>query len=577
MKKLAVVALLGLMFNVYGQTQKNVVISDINSNPVPDNSAILKLESSSRGFLMPVMTYTQMSMIQNPTAGLIVYCSDMSIYYYYNGTKWLPLSQSIKYNPNTTQIEYYNPTTMSWEGIGGKTSLQDAYDNGRSISAGNGPIVFNSSIDTAATLRLSNNNGVAAILANKSTTSANPALLVGTYSPNSNAIFAANMSGNTKTPLIYSEISSSYSDVDNGNFVSGILTYAKGPKSCGIISYVDGTAQTGSIPIVGVNYRSDGGSAIFGKGNVYGVSGESYAQAGGIGTIGVAVNGGGIGVLGSSGISGYIMDKNNPTASVGVNAGGIDYGVYASGGSVGVYGGIIDASYNPIARGYLGLDDGTYYYGVYGEGDFGIVGLGATGVYGATTTGDPAIYADGDLAATGTKSFMIDHPLDPKNKILKHFCLESNEVLNVYRGNVKLDNNGEAIVTLPNYFNEINVNFSYNLTCVGEYTPLYVKEKIKDNKFIIKGEKPNVEVSWTVYAQRNDLYIKKYPNSSKSEIEKKDTQKGLYLRPDLYGEDSSKKIYNVKGNISKDNSLRRGISREGSLKNSDNLRKLNNR
>ncbi|MEZ5068955.1 MAG: hypothetical protein R2847_10915 [Bacteroidia bacterium] len=32
------------------------------------------------------------------------------------------------------------------------------------------------------------------------------------------------------------------------------------------------------------------------------------------------------------------------------------------------------------------------------------------------------------MSASGTKPFMIDHPLDPANKFLKRFSMESNEV-----------------------------------------------------------------------------------------------------------------------------------------------------
>ena len=33
----------------------------------------------------------------------------------------------------------------------------------------------------------------------------------------------------------------------------------------------------------------------------------------------------------------------------------------------------------------------------------------------------------GDVGASGTKPFVIDHPVDPENKILKHFAIESND------------------------------------------------------------------------------------------------------------------------------------------------------
>lgn len=48
-------------------------------------------------------------------------------------------------------------------------------------------------------------------------------------------------------------------------------------------------------------------------------------------------------------------------------------------------------------------------------------------------------------------------------------------MLNVYRGNVVLDSNGEATVTLPDYFDAVNINFSYNLTSIGSKSEVFIK------------------------------------------------------------------------------------------------------
>jgi len=82
------------------------------------------------------------------------------------------------------------------------------------------------------------------------------------------------------------------------------------------------------------------------------------------------------------------------------------------------------------------------------------------GIY-ATASGGSTQYAGyfngnvnitGNLSVSGTKSFLIDHPLDPLNKTLRHNAVESPENLCLYRGKVKLDANGEAVVELPDYF-----------------------------------------------------------------------------------------------------------------------------
>ena len=137
--------------------------------------------------------------------------------------------------------------------------------------------------------------------------------------------------------------------------------------------------------------------------------------------------------------------------------------------------------------------------------------------------------------------------MDPQNKFLRHFSIESDEVLNVYRGNISFDQNGEALVTLPDYFALVNKNYSYQLTPVGAFMQLYVKEKINDqNQFVIAGGLPGKEVSWAVYAERNDLYLQKYPQQRTVELEKRVHEKGKYLMPQLYNEDPEQSLLKMK-------------------------------
>lgn len=179
---------------------------------------------------------------------------------------------------------------------------------------------------------------------------------------------------------------------------------------------------------------------------------------------------------------------------------------------------------------------GTGYYGVVGEDRY-LGGLaGANGVF-----------SNGNLTATGTKAFTIDHPTDPANKFLRHFSTESNEVLNVYRGNVTFDNNGEAVVEMPDYYDLINKNPSYQLTPIGGYMQLFIKEKLENGRFVIGGGTPGAEASWTVYAERNDPYLQQYPFHRDVEVEKREAQKGTYLMPQLYGEGMDKKMIQTSG------------------------------
>lgn len=64
----------------------------------PEESSILDVESSSKGFLPPRLTVTQRDAITNPAEGLMVYvsdtqCSHKNGVHFYNGTTWTHLSK----------------------------------------------------------------------------------------------------------------------------------------------------------------------------------------------------------------------------------------------------------------------------------------------------------------------------------------------------------------------------------------------------------------------------------------------------------------------------------------------------
>jgi hypothetical protein len=50
-----------------------------------------------------------------------------------------------------------------------------------------------------------------------------------------------------------------------------------------------------------------------------------------------------------------------------------------------------------------------------------------------------------------------------------------------------------------------------------------------------------MEVSWTVYAERNDKYLQAYPESKEVEVDKRQT--GKYIRPELYGQPQEKAAF----------------------------------
>ena len=181
--------------------------------------------------------------------------------------------------------------------------------------------------------------------------------------------------------------------------------------------------------------------------------------------------------------------------------------------------------------------------GVYGRSSSG------TGVHGWSNSGY-AGYFNGKVRITGnlTKSagsFKIDHPLDPENKFLQHSFVESPDMMNIYNGNVTLDENGRATIRVPDYFEALNRDFRYQLTAIGAPGPnLYIAEKISDSRFKIAGGKPGMEVSWQVTGIRHDPYA--VANRIAVEEVKPAEERGYYLHPKAYGLPEEKGIETVR-------------------------------
>jgi hypothetical protein len=219
-------------------------------------------------------------------------------------------------------------------------------------------------------------------------------------------------------------------------------------------------------------------------------------------------------------------------------------------------------------QGVWGVSQGGW--GVFGEALTNGVGVRAMVNITPTFTGyglyasciesdDIAVHAVGRLTATGTKSFRIDHPLDPANKYLFHYCAESDSPTNFYSGKVTLDDRGEATVTLPPYFAAINKDPRYTLTAIGAPMPLlHIAQEIDEDQltaantsepgdaltisaFRIAGGIPNARVSWRVEATRNDRWVQTH--GAPVEQDKLSSEKGTYQHPDLYNAPSDSALH----------------------------------
>ena len=273
--------------------------------------------------------------------------------------------------------------------------------------------------------------------------------------------------------------------------------------------------------------------------NQTGVLGISY-QANGV----VGKSWDGVGVVGSS--DGY-------DGVLGVSATGI--GVVGSGGHGSP--GVIGYASNTSGNGVVGSASGGVYgigikYGVRGAGaspkGTGVVGFSnaGIGVYGDTATGKAGrFHGDVDVSGMVTKAavaFKIDHPLDPANKYLYHSGVESPDMKNVYDGVVRLDDAGEAVVELPDWFEALNGDFRYQLTPIGRPAPdLHIAEGISRNRFRISGGPPKTQVCWQVTGIREDPWAR--GNRVPVEQSKPRGEKGQYLHPQAHGKPRSKDVF----------------------------------
>lgn len=143
-----------------------------------------------------------------------------------------------------------------------------------------------------------------------------------------------------------------------------------------------------------------------------------------------------------------------------------------------------------------------------------------------------SIDCNGNITKRGG-SFVIDHPLDPENKLLCHSFVESPDMKNIYDGVVTLNDNGEAVVELPAWFEALNKDFRYQLTCIGGWAQVYIAEEIKNNKFKIAGGRKGLKVSWLVTGIRHD----KWANENRIQVE-------MYKNTPKIGEDrTAPRIY----------------------------------
>ncbi len=292
-----------------------------------------------------------------------------------------------------------------------------------------------------------------------------------------------------------------------------------------------GGSNGGGASVGGNSIGAAGGAGGNGTGGTGGGSGATALAAAGAGTVG---GGGGGGftntyVGAAGGISTVWTSSTGVVAGSGGGGGGGGDSSSATGGAGALYGG-------------GGGGDGTS-----GASGILVITYTSTGIdlrLSATVTGNASAIS---ALSKGSGSFVIDHPLDPKNKLLYHSFFESPDAKNIYDGTALLDRDGEVVIELPAYFLALNKDFRYLASPLGESMPrLHLKREVYRKRFLwlipygpplftLAGGEPKGEVSWQVTGIRHDPFILARPIIP--EVEKGPDQiadKGEYICPECY-------------------------------------------
>jgi len=484
-------------------------------------------------------------------------------------------------SPNGLGVQGVNYAAVGGTGMVGVANAASGYSNGvygKSVS------VNGTGVSGQATSGTGNTVGT-------SGTSASPNG-VGVQGVNTAATGGTGVNGVSNATSGYGNGVYGSSASPTGNGVHGDVTAPYGQGVYGSNEATSGPANgvlgVSSSPLgIGVS-----GSATTTSGSATGVYGQSSSPMGtAINGSNLATTGYALGVSGTSasssgvGVQGQVAAPQGK-AVVGINSaatgpaiGVIGVSASSADGATGVNGSATGTHGN--ATGVLGSSLSSQGYGVFGfspniavaavsktctssgctikpgtAGQF-VTGAGGVVLQGVREAADfsttQVFYVDasgngyfaGDLNVTGkvvkgSGSFKIDDPLDPANKYLSHSFVESPDMMNVYNGNVTTDKLGRATVELPEYFEALNRDFRYQLTVMGQFAQAIVATKIGKNRFVIRTNKPSVEVSWQVTGIRKDAYAN--ANRIPTEEEKPADERGYYLHPELFAQPESKGI-----------------------------------
>lgn len=515
MKKVAIIS--GLMVSLYGFIpSQNVGINPTGA--LPNASAGLDVDYPNKGVLIPRVSLTAITNpapVTSPAVALLVYNTNAAVtggcgigYYYWNGTQWICFLTS----PGSSGGSSFAWLTNGNSGTNSAINFLGTMDNQHLIIRTN----------NFERLRVLNGaaNGGGVEIGSINPVNGRGLLVTGSGTGIHTAVFR-NSAGygvalGSLSNAPYNVVGSIQAVDNTGAAVPLLLQTA-----------ITGTASAVCIGTVSP-LTLTGGAAV--KTHIEGSANSIalYAHVPSGAALSGETNGSG---SGNNGVEGYAWNSGSSAATTGMlgysdglNGNGV-FGECSNGTAfpLGIWG--VSMRGSPNSSGYTNTNGYAGYFGLASTPNAGYVRV----------LNDISIV--GNMSA-GTKSFKIDHPLDPENKYLMHSCVESPDMMTIYNGIAVTDANGESVIKLPDYFQALNKDYRYQLTPIGQFAQCTILKEIENNQFVIKTDKPGIKVSWQVTGVRNDPYAQQ--NRIIPETEKPIEFKGTYLHPEAYAKARNK-------------------------------------